>query len=68
MWWDKIKTTTTRFANLQVTNISEHDTAELAKLATRAMTLQVNIQDGEVMVSAGDNIVYVTPVEWKSAG
>lgn len=67
MWWDKIKTTTARFANLQVTNFSEKDTAELAKLATRAMTLQVNIQDGEVMVSAGDSIVYVTPVEWKSA-
>lgn len=66
MWWDKIKTTTTRFDNLQVTNFSEKDAAELAKLATRAMSLQVNIQDGEVMVSAGDNIVYVTPVEWKS--
>lgn len=67
MWWDKIKTTTTRFNNLQVTNFSENDTAELAKLATRAMTLQVNIQDGEVMVSAGDSIVYVTPLKWKSA-
>ncbi|SOE12445.1 uncharacterized protein YaeQ [Hoeflea halophila] len=68
MWWDKIKTTTTRFDNLQVTSFSEKDTKELAKLATRAMTLQVNIQDGEVMVSTGDSIVYVTPVEWKSAG
>lgn len=68
MWWDKIKTTTTRFANLQVTNFSQYDTAELAKLANRAMTLQVNIQDGEVMVSTGDSIVYVTPLAWKSAG
>lgn len=68
MWWDKIKTTATRFDNLQVTNFSEKDTTELAKLATRAMSLQVNIQDGEVMVSAGGSIVYVTPVEWKSGG
>mgnify|MGYP005996597531 CR=1 FL=1 len=67
IWWDKIKTTTTRFDNLQVTNFSEKDTTELTKLANRAMSLQVNIQDGEVMVSAGDSIVYVTPVEWKGA-
>lgn len=67
MWWDKIKNTTSRFDNLHVTNFSEKDTGELAKLASRAMTLQVNIQDGEVMVSAGDSIVYVTPSKWKSA-
>tara|TARA_R110002020_G_scaffold29585_7_gene93383 strand:+ start:8330 stop:8950 length:621 start_codon:yes stop_codon:yes gene_type:complete len=67
MWWDKIKNSTARFENLQVTNFSEKDTAELAKLASRAMKLQVNIQDGEVMVSVGDSIVYVTPSKWKSA-
>jgi uncharacterized protein YaeQ len=66
MWWDKIKNSTTRFDNLQVINFSETDTDALAKLASRAMKLQVNIQDGEVMVSAEDNIVYVTPVKWKS--
>jgi hypothetical protein len=31
------------------------------------MKLQVNIQDGEVMVSADDSIVYVKPVKWKDA-
>ena len=67
MWWDKIKNSTARFENLQVTSFSEKDTAELAKLASRAMKLQVNIQDGEVMVSVGDSIVYVTPSKWKSA-
>lgn len=67
MWWDKIKSSTTRFENLQVTNFSEKDTAELAKLASRAMKLQINIQDGDVMVSVGDNMVYLTPLKWKSA-
>ncbi|MEP3631501.1 MAG: YaeQ family protein [Shimia thalassica] len=67
MWWEKIKNSTTRFDNLQVTNLSETDTKELEKLASRSMKLQVNIQDGEVMVSVGDNIVYVTPVTWKKA-
>ncbi|PYG26816.1 YaeQ family protein [Pelagimonas varians] len=68
VWWDKIKNSTTRFDNLQVINLPENETRELAKLASRSMKLQVNIQDGEVMVSVDDRIVYVTPVKWKDAG
>ena len=67
MWWEKIKNSTTRFDNLQGTNLSQADTEALAALAHRSMQLQVNIQDGEVMVSAGDGIVYVTPITWKEA-
>ncbi|MCF2905371.1 YaeQ family protein [Octadecabacter sp. CECT 8868] len=68
MWWDKIKNSTTRFDNLQVMTLAENVTADLGALANRTMQVQVNIQDGEVMVSVGDGIVYVTPIEWKSAG
>jgi uncharacterized protein YaeQ len=68
MWWEKIKNSTTRFDNLQVTNFSENDTSDLGKLASRSMKLQVNIQEGDVMVSVDDSIVYVTPVRWKDAG
>lgn len=39
----------------------------LAVNAFRAMKLQNNIQDGDVMVNVGDSIVYVTPLKWKSA-
>ena len=67
IWWDKVKNSTTRFDNLQVVNLSQDTTTDLAKLASRAMKLQVNIQDGEIMVSADDSIVYVTPQEWKGA-
>jgi uncharacterized protein YaeQ len=67
VWWDKIKNSTTRFNNLQVVNLSENETSELANLADRSMKLQVNIQDGEVMVSVDDRIVYVNPVKWKSS-
>jgi len=67
VWWEKIKNSTTRFHNLQVINFSESDTDELAKQASRSMKLQVNIQDGDVMVSVDDSIVYVTPVKWKNA-
>jgi uncharacterized protein YaeQ len=67
IWWDKIKASTTRFENLQVIGFSQKDTSALAKLANRTMKLQINIQDGEVMVSVGDTIVYLTPLTWKSA-
>lgn len=67
VWWEKIKDSTARFDNLQVTNFSKKDTSELANLASRLMKLQVNIQDGDVMVSVDDNIVHVTPVKWKNA-
>ena len=67
IWWDKIKSGTTRFGNLEVTSFSEKDTGELAQLANRTMKLQINIQDAEVMVSVGDRIVYLKPLKWKSA-
>lgn len=66
VWWDKIKNSTTRFDNLQVINLPEQDTLDLANLAHRSMKLQVNIQDSEVMVSAQDSIHYLTPVKWKT--
>jgi uncharacterized protein YaeQ len=67
VWWDKVKNSTTRFDNLQVINLPEADTSALAKLASRAMKLQVNIQDGEVMVSVDESVLYVTPDTWKGA-
>ena len=66
VWLDKIKNSTTRFENLQVVNFSENETRELAELANRSMKLQVNIQDGDVMVSVDDRIVYVTQTKWKA--
>jgi uncharacterized protein YaeQ len=67
IWWEKIKGSTTRFDNLEVVSFSEKDTGELAKLANRSMKLQINIQEGDVMVNAGDDTVYVSPLRWKSA-
>ena len=67
VWWDKIQNSTSRFDNLQVISLSEQATSELAGLADRSMKLQVNIQDGDVMVIVGDQIVNVTPTTLKSA-
>lgn len=67
VWWDKVKSSTTRFDNLQVVNFSETDAAALAEMVSRAMKVQVNIQDAEVMVSVNEDTVYVTPDIWKGA-
>lgn len=67
IWWDKVKNSTTRFDNLQVVNFSAADTDALAQLASRAMKLQINIQDGDVMVSVGDSMVNLTPQQWKAS-
>ena len=48
-------------------NLAQSESKQLAELASRTMQMQVNIQEGEVMVSVGDNIVYVSPLELKSA-
>jgi uncharacterized protein YaeQ len=66
-WWDKIKTATTRFDNLTVINLAEAETRGLAQMASRSMRLQINVQDGDVMVSVDDNITYVTPVKLKDS-
>lgn len=47
-------------------NFSESDTAALAKLASRAMKLQVNIQDGDVMISVEESVAYIAPDTWKA--
>ena len=67
MWWLKIQNSTTRFDNLSVMNIPQNETQELARLAHRSMQMQVNIQEGEVMISVGDEFVYVNPIELKAA-
>ena len=68
VWWDKIKNSTTRFENLKVINLAEAETNELAQQANRSMKLQVNVQEGDLMVSVDDSIVYVTPITWKDNG
>lgn len=67
MWWSKIQNSTTRFDNLSVVNLAQEETKQLAELADRSMQMQVNIQEGEVMVSVGESIVYVNPMELKAA-
>lgn len=66
IWWDKVKNRITRFDNLKVIKFSEKNTADVKKQVSRSMRVQVNIQDGDVMVSVNDTIAYVTPVKLKN--
>ncbi len=67
VWWEKVKNSVARFDNLQVMNLSEQCSSDLGELASRSMKMQVNIQDGEAMVSLDDSVVYITPAKWKDA-
>lgn len=68
IWWDKVKNSTTRFDTLEVVNLAESDTKALAEMASRAMKLQVMIQDGEVTVNLDEALVTLTLDRWKTAG
>lgn len=67
VWWEKIKGGVTRFSNLTIVNFPAAETAALTKLAKRAMKLQINIQDGEIMIGTEDSAIYVTPETWVAA-
>ena len=68
VWCDKIKNSTTGVGNLKVINLAEAETNELAQQANRSMKLQVNVQEGDLMVSVDDSNAYVTPITWKDNG
>lgn len=67
VWWSKIKNSTARFDNLTVMSLAQSETKQLAALAVRSMQMQANIQEGQAMISVGDSIAYVNPVELKAA-
>jgi|SRR5690554_420874 len=61
VWWDKHHNKLERFDNLTIVDLAAEETAQLAGLAERSMSLQVTIQDGEVTFSNDSSLVAVTP-------
>jgi uncharacterized protein YaeQ len=61
VWWDKHHNKLERFSNLTIVDLPAEETAALAALAERSMTLQISIQDGEVTISNEQNLVNLTP-------
>jgi len=61
-WWKQIKTSLTRFSNLQVIHLDiDGDIEELAK---RAMSLQANISDNELTLIDEEHSVVIREKSW----
>jgi uncharacterized protein YaeQ len=66
IWWSTLKGKIARAGNVAVWQIPAAQSQELADLAQRTMTLQVNVQDGHVWIGDGRRSVELTPVRLTS--
>jgi uncharacterized protein YaeQ len=62
LWWSQQHEMFERTPNLTVISLPSAGTQALARLATRSMRLQCNIQDGRMTIIAGSEIVEIEPV------
>jgi uncharacterized protein YaeQ len=60
-WWEQERTGLERHDNLSVTLLAAEQTARLAELADRGISLQCNIQDAEVWIMREAQTVHLTP-------
>jgi len=61
-WWEQERSGLERHRNLSVSLLRSEQTDQLGELADRGISLQCNIQDGEVWMIRGATTVHVTPV------
>lgn len=61
-WWKGVESELTRARNLTVWQIPAEQSAALAALAQRTMTLQVTVQDGGIWVGDGTHSIEVAPI------
>ncbi len=65
VWWQKIQPQLQRFDNLGITFLPDDISQQLAALATRNMSLQCLVQDGQIWLSNDNATVEITPEIWK---
>lgn len=65
IWWDGVRDRVARARNLKVINLPAPQTQALGALAERTMALDVNVQDGEVFITADAGSVAITPETWR---
>ena len=61
VWWEQNRKILEKIANLTIYQLSAEDTQALAAVATRAMELQCLIQEGELLITGGDESIRVEP-------
>jgi uncharacterized protein YaeQ len=66
-WWEQIRNKLSRFDNLSVIVIPDVALQAMGTLSRRSMQLQYMIQDGEVLLSNGEESVTIVPERLVSA-
>ena len=61
VWWEQNRKTLEKISNLTIYQLSAEDTQALAAVATRAMALQCLIQEGELLITGGDESIRIEP-------
>lgn len=64
LWWSQNGEQLKRQSNLTVLNLPFADTKALAAFVDRNMRLQCNVQDGQVSILSGAELVRTEPVSW----
>ena len=62
VWWEQNRATLEKLPNLTVFRLSAESTQALAALASRTMSLQCMIQDGEMLITGEGEAVRIEPV------
>jgi len=65
IWWRREAERLQRFTNLQVIHLPEAACRQLEQLTRRTMQLQCTIQDGQLWLSDGQQMVHLEPEVWK---
>lgn len=61
-WWQRNHDKLQRLTNLEVIEIPETASRELAGLVRRSMQLQCTIQDGEIWLNCDDSTISISPL------
>ena len=61
IWWKNIEGDLARFDNLSIYYLSAEDTAAMANMAGRNMSLQATVQDGDIWFGDENNTIMISP-------
>lgn len=61
IWWNQNRDKLERLRNLAVMNLPSETTQGIAALASRSMSLQCTIQDGQAWLTDGERTVHIAP-------
>ena len=67
LWWQKNASALARLNNLTVVELAQETTAALAAMASRSMSLQALVSDGETQILSDSEVVNVTQTVLKQA-